>query len=94
MTKPFEVAAEKRVNAIPDIMKPVYLRAMSGKSRAAGVKAKCYDCCCWQLYEPKKCTALACPLWPYRPGRDANSRGTRLTIDGPAKKQIAPWRGG
>ncbi len=42
-------------------------RAYSGKSKAAGIKAKCLDCSCWQRIEITNCTALACPLWPYRP---------------------------
>lgn len=44
-----------------------YLRAMSGTSRAAAVKAKCLDCCCWQRKEVQLCTASTCPLHPYRP---------------------------
>jgi hypothetical protein len=44
-----------------------YLRAMSGTSRAAAVKAKCLDCCCWQRKEVRLCTAVTCPLWMYRP---------------------------
>ncbi len=42
-------------------------KAYSGKSKAAGIKAKCLDCCCWQRVEIELCTTLACPLWPYRP---------------------------
>lgn len=42
-------------------------KAYAGNSKAAGIKAKCLDCCCWQRNEVAGCTVLACPLWPYRP---------------------------
>ena len=42
-------------------------KAYEGNSKAAGIKAKCLDCCCWQRTEITNCTVLACPLWPYRP---------------------------
>jgi hypothetical protein len=32
------------------------------------VRAKCLDCCCYQVGEIAKCTAIACPLWILRMG--------------------------
>jgi hypothetical protein len=32
------------------------------------IRAKCLDCCCGQLSEVRKCTAVGCALWPYRFG--------------------------
>jgi hypothetical protein len=32
------------------------------------IRAKCLDCCCGQQSEVRKCTAVRCPLWPYRMG--------------------------
>ena len=52
---------------VPDSYRVNYLKAVSGKSRAAAVKAKCLDCCCWQRKEVRLCTAVTCPLWKYRP---------------------------
>lgn len=50
---------------------PVYTaitrKAYEGNSKAAAIKAKCLDCCCWQRVEISNCTAFACPLHPYRP---------------------------
>ncbi len=47
----------------------VFERAYSGRSAAAGIKAKCIDCCCGQRVEVEKCSDVACPLWEYRPYR-------------------------
>jgi hypothetical protein len=32
------------------------------------IRAKCIDCCCYQISEVAKCTAINCPLWPFRMG--------------------------
>ena len=40
------------------------------------IREKCLDCCCWQREEVRKCTAIHCPLWPYRMGK-----GEPETID-------------
>ena len=45
----------------------LYDRAISGKSRVAGVKSKCLDCMCWQSAEVRNCAVVTCPLHPYRP---------------------------
>lgn len=48
-------------------------------SRAAGheklpllrvIREKCMDCCAQQQVEVRKCTAVDCPLWPYRMGKN------------------------
>ena len=55
------------VRKVPSIYRDNYIKAMSGASRAAAIKAKCLDCCCWQRKEVQLCTSTACPLHPYRP---------------------------
>ncbi len=57
----------KRLNDVPDRYKKNYEKAMTGKNRAAAVKAFCLECVTWQREEVKLCTAPACPLFPYRP---------------------------
>ncbi|MHB9070221.1 MAG: hypothetical protein ACYC54_07610 [Sedimentisphaerales bacterium] len=52
---------------IPKQYQNLYKKAMSGKSRIAGIKAKCLDCCCWQMGEAKDCGIPTCPLYPYNP---------------------------
>jgi hypothetical protein len=76
MTKPTENAIEKRARAIPSAMRGIYMRAMSGKSKAAAIKAKCYDCSGWQRKEAYECPAVACPLHPYRPTSDAAGKNS------------------
>lgn len=38
------------------------------------IRAKCMDCCCQQQTEVRKCTAVACALWPYRMGHNTLKR--------------------
>jgi hypothetical protein len=30
------------------------------------IRAKCMDCCAGKMAEVRKCTAVKCPLWPFR----------------------------
>ena len=39
-----------------------------GRSKA--IRLKCLDCCAGQAAEVRKCTAVNCPLWRYRMGRE------------------------
>lgn len=34
------------------------------------IKLKCLDCCCGNWGEVKACTAIKCPLWPFRMGKN------------------------
>jgi len=54
---------------IPKVYQQNYKTAISGKSRAAAVKAKCLDCCNWQRVEVADCLVEICPLWLFRPYR-------------------------
>jgi len=72
-------AIAKRLSDMPETCRRTYLRAMQGRSLAAAVKAFCLECVSWERQEVARCTAPACPLYPYRPfGRE---RGT--TAEGP-----------
>ena len=33
------------------------------------IRAKCLDCCCGHPSEVRICTAIKCPLYPYRMGK-------------------------
>jgi hypothetical protein len=47
---------------------PLFLRVYANRnSKAAAIKAKCLDCCCYQRKEVELCTVVACPLWHVRP---------------------------
>ena len=53
---------------MPVSMRNGYLRAMGGKaSPRMAVKIFCCECMGWIRTEVPLCTALACPLYPYRP---------------------------
>ena len=39
------------------------------ESYPKAIRAKCIDCCGDQISEVRKCTAMGCPLWPYRMGK-------------------------
>ena len=48
-----------------------YKKLMAKRQRAARIRCKCLDCCCYQEAEVRKCPSKDCPLWIYRlgPGR-------------------------
>jgi hypothetical protein len=50
---------------VPPRYRPLYERAMSGKSRKAAIAAFCLECVGWSLAEVRRCTAPNCPLFPY-----------------------------
>ncbi|MFC1739246.1 hypothetical protein ACFL1G_09395 [Planctomycetota bacterium] len=54
---------------IPRIHQANYDKAISGKSKAAALKAFCLECVCWQKEEVRLCTSPQCSLFPYRPYR-------------------------
>lgn len=39
------------------------------------IRAKCLDCSCWQPSEVRNCTAVDCPLHPFRLGKNPNRAG-------------------
>lgn len=57
----------KKMAEIPRAYRQTYKRAMSGKSLRAAVNAFYLECVQWQREEIKVCTAIDCPLYPYRP---------------------------
>ena len=65
----------KRAARLKDVQSdaPRYLntfrRAYAGKSLRAAVNAFCIECVGFDAAEVTACTAPACPLFPYRPGR-------------------------
>jgi len=38
------------------------------ESPIRAIRAKCVDCCGGYAAEVRKCTAIDCPLWPFRMG--------------------------
>lgn len=43
------------------------------------IRAKCLDCCCGQANEVKLCTAIRCPLHPFRLGKNPNIKPREYT---------------
>jgi hypothetical protein len=59
---------------MPHIHRKAYLQAVLRRSRAAAMKAFCLECTGWQKGEVRRCTALDCPLWAWRPYQDGRQR--------------------
>ena len=55
------------IEAVPPSFAALYLKAVRGESRSAGVKAQCLACVGYSRKEVRDCTAPWCSLWPYRP---------------------------
>lgn len=54
----------------PRDMSPADLNALGHEAMPVlkAIRAKCMDCCGQQPSEVRRCTASACPLWPFRMG--------------------------
>ena len=48
------------------------IRAMGHQpmSPMQAIRAKCLDCCAGSADEVKKCSAMTCPSWPFRTGKN------------------------
>ena len=68
---PNEPKALKRYQTMPKHCRAVYAVAMRGKSRAAAIRAFCEMCVGWERREVARCTDPACPLYAYRPRKEA-----------------------
>ena len=60
-------AVKKREASMPRTFRKTYREAVSGKSRKSAIAAFCAECVGWQREEVRLCSALACPLYAYRP---------------------------
>jgi len=67
MNEARSAAVISRLAEVPATMKRAYLRAVGGKSRPNAIRAFCAECVGWERAEVRACTALACPLYAYRP---------------------------
>ena len=59
--------AEQRLLEMPKSYQAMYLRALRGRSLRSAANATCAECVGWVRKEVRDCTALGCPLHPYRP---------------------------
>ncbi len=57
----------EQISGAPEIYRGALVKAYTGKSKAAGVKAKCLDCTNFQRLEITNCAVFGCPLHQYRP---------------------------
>ena len=64
-----EAIRRERLAQIPTRQRPIFRRAWMGKSRKAAIRAFCLECVGYQSAEVNRCTAPACPLYPYREDR-------------------------
>jgi len=58
---------QTKLKDVPIMYRGVYRRAMMGNDLRAAINAQCLECFQWQREEIPKCTAIDCPLYPYRP---------------------------
>jgi len=66
------VAVARRLERISPAYRAGYSRAADGSaSPRAAIKSFCLECVCYIRKEITACTAVACPLWLYRPYQDA-----------------------
>jgi len=62
-----EALIERKLAEMPVTARKRYVTALQGGSREAAITSFCWECMGWVRTEVELCTALACPLYPYRP---------------------------
>jgi len=67
LTPSQEALIGDRLSEMPKTSITTYLRALSGKSPRAAIKAMCMECVQWVRKDVAECGSPACPLYPYRP---------------------------
>ena len=77
---------ERRKSDVPVLYRGLYERVAAGEaSHREAIKAQCLECVCWQRREVTRCTALACPLYLYRPYQDPEEEGDHeCAVDEPS----------
>lgn len=50
----------------------IFEKAYNAKGAMCCIKAKCLDCCCFNVPEITNCQVFSCPLWAKRPYRVKN----------------------
>lgn len=55
----------------PRVLQQEELRQIGHQPMSAqeALRLRCVDCCAGNLSEVRKCTAVACPSWPFRMGK-------------------------
>ena len=51
----------------------------STQSPLKALRARCLECCCSEVVEVRKCTAISCPAWPFRMGINPFRKKTVLS---------------
>lgn len=57
----------ERLAQMPRKYRPMYRRAVEGRSLRACINSQCLECCGWERTEVAACTDSGCPLWSVRP---------------------------
>lgn len=56
------------LSKVPLSMRLLFAKLFDGKnSKADALKAKCLDCCVYDIKEVTACHIKTCPLWNFRP---------------------------
>lgn len=82
-TSPYDADGENLIGVIPSrISKADLLDLGHPPSPIKAIRAKCLDCCGGSESEARKCTALNCPLWPLRMGRNLYHASAKRDANG------------
>lgn len=68
MTNGTEIVGKETIGRDPRTMRLDEIEALGHKrmSPLKAIRLRCLDCCNEQPSEVRKCTAVTCPLWPFR----------------------------
>ena len=79
---PFPGDGGELIGKHPDeVPLPILSRYHGEKNPLKALRARCLDCCCGSASEVRKCTAVACPSWPFRMGVNPFREKRVLTVE-------------
>ena len=78
---------ERRIATAPALYRNILSRVLNGqKSKVLAIKAMCLECNGFEREAIAECTAVACPLWHFRPFQTNKTRKTvKFTVENAPK---------
>lgn len=76
------VLQQRRLNAVPESAKGGFVRAITGLASPRGaIKAMCLECMGYLRPAVRDCTAMACPLYAYRPFQNVSRSSPEADLE-------------
>src|SRR6476469_10033616 len=75
----------KHPNEVPSQFLSLKFRA---QNPLKAIRERCFDCCCGNAAEVRKCVAIDCPSWPFRMGTNPFRKKRELTAQQKRERKV------